>query len=211
MKNKIAQWGAVGIASFAIAVSAIAGQSGGQNTSFQVTNYIAGAGGSSNVTSWPTNTLGTNGIGTLTGGPVSIGIVDHIGLNLQGYLVVPTYAAGTNGIIGITLLPSMASSQSQPAVTLGTNVYTGTATNVALGLGYLQNDWASTNGQVTITFTPTAGTNWINFQTNMDSPAVWADANYIGVYAISNNLGPTGFLTNLVISVNTKLQPKPLQ
>jgi hypothetical protein len=207
--KKLLAIGAAIIASVTIATQSNAGQSGGQLTSFFVTNLLQGTGGLSNIVSWPTNTALTNNTfgttGASTGQAVSIGAFEHVGITVQGLWVFPTALAGTNGSVTVTLVT--AQSTSSPNTVLASNAWSNSqvVTN--------QNDWCMPAQGITLVLTPTAGvqTNWLNFQTNLDLPSLAGDANWIGVYQIQNDLGSTGFITNFTIGVNTKLLPKPLQ
>jgi hypothetical protein len=203
--KKLIALGAVLIASLAlVAPQAHAAISGGQLTFFNTTNVISGTGGTSNLTSWPTNGIGTNGIGISTGNAVAVGQFDYAQLVVQGYLNAVTFAAGTNGIIGITL--TTASGNTQPTVVLGTNVFSAGLTNI------IYNDWCPTNQMIQVNFTvpPSGCSNYITLQTNISAPSLLQAANWVGIYAITNGLGTGAVLTNAQIGLNTKLLPKPL-
>lgn len=167
-----------------------------------VTNVIYGVGTGSNLVGWPvTQTNGTIGP---TGLGQSLAGCDHIGLNVQGLMVAPTFAAGTNGTVTVVLCWSMANNQ--PQLTLASNAWSNSqiVTN--------QNDWCNTNFMQTIVFTPPAGvqTNFVNYMTNIDVPSQAADASWVGVYTISNLLGNTGFITNFSVQVTGKQPVRPL-
>lgn len=203
--KKLIALGAVLIASLVLVTTpARAAISGGALTFFNTTNVITGAGGTSNVTSWPTNQISTNGIGQSTGGPIAVGQFDFMGLVVQGYVIDPAFLAGTNAIIGITL--TTAQGNSSPTVTLGTNVFSGGLTNIQY------NDWVPTNEmfQVNFTLPPNSVSNFFTLATNLSAPSIFQTANWVGVYAITNDLGPSGACTNFSIGLNTKLLPKPL-
>ena len=197
--KKILKIGAVIAASLTIAISSYAA-AGGSLQSFGVTNCITYG---TVISGWPTNSAGTNGY--QTGGAINIQYADHFGICVQGLVVSSALTAASN-TIDVNLVTSMANNY--PTVTYGTNIFTGG------GSYYTQNDW------VTVTNSPfdhtslhfslplTPGTNWVNFQTNIASTTIASDANWLGVYAISNNF--SGFITNFSIGVNTKLLPRPL-
>lgn len=203
--KKLIALGAVLIASLAlVAPQAHAAISGGALTFFNTTNVITGTGGTSNLTSWPTNGIGTNGIGISTGGPVAVGQFDFAQLVVQGYVNALNFAAGTNGIIGITLCT--AAGNNNPTVVLGTNVFSGGLTNIQY------NDWCPTNEMIQVNFTvpPSGNSNFITFQTNLGSSTLLQGANWVGVYSITNGLGTGATMTNFSCGLNTKLLPKPL-
>lgn len=210
---------AVGMA-LSLALLAVAPQAkaSGSPQSLYVTNYMVA---SQNVVGFPTNqqvavtnaaTGGSNYVGSATGLPVYIGNYEHIGFNIQGTYVGTNISAGA---IGFTLTSSMAGAT--PGVTVGTN-------NLSAGVTEINatdwaTPWANSIGLMSFTLpTPIApsanvATNiWINWSTNwfMGSGIIFPDANWIGVYQLSNNM-PTGcYLTNVVVTINRKLIPTPL-
>lgn len=196
--------GAVIAASLVIAVQSHAA-AGGSLQSFGVTNYLVSGGAAGNVSNWPTNSINTNGSPQSTGGPLNIQMVDHVGINIQGLLVSTNTVTGADKIY-LTLLTSMATGS--PTVTYATNSLSGGLTIIT------QNDWSTTTntslGPIAFTIPATPGTNWINFQTNLPSTTLASDANWIGVYSISNTLATTCYITNFGVYLNTKLLPRPL-
>lgn len=174
----------------------------GYSTSFGITNCLQGT---NQITTWPTNSVnGTNGLPLNTGHVVSIGNYDHFGLNFQGYLI-NTNAANTS-FITFMLTGSMANNS--PTLTFGTNVYSQNLTNI------LTSDFSATNNLLLVTIPlPPLYTNYFNWQTNITTgiaSSYFADANYIGVYQISNNVPVGDVLTNTALYLNTKLLPRPL-
>ncbi len=196
--KKMITIGAVIAASLLIASSALAA-AGGSPQSFNTTNYAAYS-ATPGWTAWPTNTQGTNATPVSTGGPVYIGYAEHVGINIQGFANCATGSAK----IGVILITSMAGGA--PTVTTGTNAYSSVTSTVT------QNDWQTANsiGPIMFTLPAAAGTNWVNFQTNLPVTTLVGDANWIGVYYITNTLSSGDFITNMNITVNTKLLPRPL-
>lgn len=190
----------------------------GYNTSFNITNVLVSGAA---ITSYPTNTAQsvfwnttTNGsvvssnyytVGEQTGNGVAIYNYDHIGINFQAVVVASTNTANQIGTQYFVLIPSMAGGPPNgPTASYGVP-YAGGVTNVTA------NDWASGGfNQIQVAVPIIGGTNYVNWQTNFPTTSIFADANYIGVYVISNNLPSTCLITNAVLSVNKKLIPKPL-
>ena len=202
MKKNILAIGAAVIASLALAVNNAQATWGPPTFNLNVTNYIYGGSGSSNQTAWPS--LGTNSAYPATGQAANIAAADHIGINLQGLMVYPTQSAGTNG--SVTLLVVYSYNSGVPNTLTASNAYSNSqvVTN--------QNDWCNTNFATTIVFTPPAGvyTNWVNYMTNLDVPGQFADAANVGIYSIQNDLGATGFITNMTITVTAKQPVRPV-
>lgn len=197
MKNKILKASLIGAM---LALTGLQAFAGAALRNFNITNLLIGT--TSSITSWPTNQVGTNGVGYQTGGPVNIANFDNLGLNFQGLLVSTN---GTN-IVGFTVDFSCANNT--PAIVLGTNVYSSgnTVTN--------QNDWVTASNntmQVIFTFGSATNGQWVNGYTNLSSSQLPAGATFLGITAITNNFSVAGnFITNASLTGNTKLLPKPL-
>lgn len=165
---KIAFFGVLCFA--AVAASSIAGQP------FGVTNYIAA---NTTITSWPTNTMGTNGLYQLTGGKVLLTSARRCMISIQGYPM------NTNGTT-ITVALVRSSADGTPTVSA------------------TQNDW-DTVTIPTFSFSITNSTSPFNFQTNLDEYTC-GDANWLGIYSITTSAGGSA-ITNLNVSANTKIIP----
>ena len=207
MKNKLLKIGAVIAASFVLITKSFAA-SGGYSTAFNPTNVLTAS--TPSVSGFPTNLLSAAGLPQVTGNtPIYVGYVDHIGINIQGFLVTTNTNATT---IGLTFVTSMATSP--PQIVYGvSNIWTAGLTNVMT-----QNDWCNPNinPALSLTFTTltnalngTYTTNWINLQTNLPTASIAGDVNWLGLYAITNNLSTGSILTNFNVYVNQKLEVKP--
>ncbi len=206
-------------AGVALMFATASAQASGASISLNITNVI-----SSNapaIIGYPTNTVGqgpvilsytTNGstittnynlVGYATGNGVPCFNQEHIGVNFQGYASVSNAAS-----VSFTFVTSMANNT--PAQTTGTNWVSQNVTNLT------SSDWAapvtaSNPGVVTVVIPIAAGTNYINWQTNFPmNGSIFQDANFLGVYAISNTITGTGYITNTTLLVNRKLIPTPL-
>jgi hypothetical protein len=172
--------------------------SGGFSTSgradnFNVTNCVASG---VSLVSWPTNTLGTNGLPQLTGGAISVANQERAGFFFQ---CLPL--TNTNTSVIVTLVRSAVGNP--PAVAWGTNAWSGSS------LAMVQNDWESpSNGVTPIVLTiPVQGTNLFNWFTNLNDTLI-GEANWIGVYSITNsNPGANSVLTNVFMGLNKKILP----
>lgn len=175
-----------------------------------ITNWLSGT---NQIIGYPTNSVNpTNGVPMNNGHAVRVDNVDSYGLTLTGFFVTSNQVAGN--VLSFMLVGSTISGQ--PAVTLGTNVFTANGTNM-VGC-----DFISTNQLLGPIFVPLplAYTNWFNWSTNISSFAnvSWLpQASWIGVYAISNTIsgGALGaaqgsFMSNVTLSVQYKLKPTPL-
>jgi len=169
----------------------------GLPSNLNITNCLAGT---NVITSYPTNSAGTNGIPQQTGRAVYLGNVRSFEFGVQGFLV-NTGAATT---VSMTLIPAY--SGSQPQVTMGTNLLSVNVVTI------LQNDFLDPAQAYTVVIPiPATSTNWYNWSTNMDVAASrFGNANWVGVYSISNNIPTSGQWTNVAAYVNTKLIPTPL-
>ena len=167
---------------------------------FNITNYISSG---YSVTSWPTNSAGTNGIPQQTGKPVPIYNAEHIGMSFQGFAFT-----SNNFTVGFDVRTAMSSGGygGVPIVSYGTNTLSTNATVL------LQTDWSTTPNWVTFTV-PAITNGWFNLQTNwtiQQSQPPYSDANYVGVYSITSTVAASMFLTNTTLSINAKLLPTPL-
>lgn len=197
----------------AVALTSLVAQATGYLRSCQVTNYIQG---NVQINNWPTNQpIGTNpavmGVTISTGLGVAIGNFEHIGIDIKGTAVI-TNGASANLTIGF--IPSMAANT--PQFVFATNQLS------ALGTNLVYQDWATPaqypEFMVNVPFIAatanTYQTNVFDFETNLvldtGAQSSFPDANWIGVYTISNNLGAGAWITNLAVGVNTKLIPTPL-
>ena len=184
--------------------------------SLQVTNYLAWASTNTGFPCVPytnqysaagivTNQVtGTNGLNANTGVAVNIDGFEHIGVCLQGQVVTTNTNTAT---IFLTFVTSMA--QNQPVIIYGTNVGNGYTNSLA-------NDFCTiTNSYITVQCVlPTNGagnTNWINWETNLSTSSLCADANWIGLYSMGHSgTNATGsYITNLTVSINEKQLPHP--
>lgn len=175
---------------------------------FQTTNFLGNSTTvNTNITSWPTNSPGTNGLGVLTGKGVAVGNQERYEIVFQGYL---TNAAAA--IVGFQYVTAVAQTYGGGGPTIGygnTNLYPGTTTNV-----FTQNDW-SYYPSAMINIAIPALTNWFNWQTNVSVDTLGGDGGWIGIYTITNNIGSGSWITNAngssgLFYVYKKLIPKPL-
>ena len=167
---------------------------------FNITNYLTSG---YSVTSWPTNSAGTNGIPQQTGTAVPVFNQEHFGLCFQGFAFT-----SNNFTVGMDIRTAMSSGGygGKPIVSYGTNVYSTNATVL------LQTDWSTTPNWVTFTV-PAITNGWFNLQTNysiQSSQPPYSDANFIGVYSITCSVQASMWLTNTDLYVNGKLIPTPL-
>ena len=213
----------IGVAALVLATVIMApkAQANGSLNSFLTTNSIDSTAAS--ITSFPTNGTSTNAItwnytngtaittnslypGLLTGKAVAIYNQEHLVFNVQGWLV-NTGAAATVGFN----LATACTSGNNPAV--GGQVV-GINTNLAQNVNNAQNDWQTSPANWIVVTLPATTTNWFNYQTNivMDVAGNAPNADFIGIYQITNNLAATCslFNPNGVAFVNKKLIPTPL-
>ena len=179
---------------FAFCPSASAGP-----VNLNITNFIQNG---QSITSYPTNSAATNGNPAATGTAAYVVNYDHLGFDFQGQVLNTTSSNAYNALVGIIIVTSM--SGNQPKVSTSTNSYYTTAVPT-------QNDFATVGPGVLTFVVPipltATSTNWVNFQTNFPNTSVLAEANYVGVYQITNNL-PTGItITNAVAHINPKIKP----
>jgi hypothetical protein len=158
--------------------------------SFNMTNSLNAAVG---CVSWPTNTPGTNGIGALTGGPISVENQEW-----AGFYFSCQSTTNTNTTVTLSLVRSVAASP--PVVTFGTN---GAMT---------RNDWESPSNAVPLTpilltFT-VSGTNPFTWFTNLDRAQI-GGARWVGIYAATNNQAAINgsVLTNVEAGLYKKIIP----
>ena len=89
----------------------------------------------------------------------------------------------------------------------------GINTNTAANVAAAANDFQSTGSWITVAI-PATTTNWFNYQTNiiMDVATGLPNADFIGIYQITNNFTATCSLQNPngVAFLNKKLIPTPL-
>jgi hypothetical protein len=167
------------LATFATVMPALAD---GYYQSFSATNYIAA---STQLTSFPTNSAGTNGLNRLTGGAISMAGVEHAAFVFTSQ---PVNNDLTNSMI--TRLVRGYSS-STPILTADTNngslaAFPQWETLPSLTLIYSHN-----------------GTNSTTWMTNLDFYI--QGCSYIGVYSQSNGQGVA--LTNYDIGITKKRVP----
>jgi hypothetical protein len=171
----------------------------GAPVSFNVTNYWPAA---MSLTSYPTNAA-INGTNVSTGNKaVAVYNSEVISINVQGFLL------NTNA--------SAAATQGITFVTSDANGGNGTAPAIVLNAGgqMIQCDWQTT-AQEAITVPLTANTtNWFNYQTNIVfnnfTIGSFPDANWLGIYQLTNNLGTACWMSNCTITANIKYIPHPL-
>ena len=142
---------------------------------FNTTNYIAA---STTITSWPTNTIGTNSQPVLTGGVIGLQNQRHVMLVMQG---IPLVTNATT--LSVTLVRSGADGPPQVSAA--------------------RNDFDTVN-QPAFSFTVQNSLSPFCFTTNLDEYTV-GDANYIGVYSITPGTGSG--VTNLVVGLSKKIIP----
>lgn len=116
------------------------------------------------IVSWPTNSVGTNGIGALTGGPINLQWNDTAGFSYAGYVTAAAGWSNQTGAIQFTMLRSW--SDTAPLVT----------TNRC--------DW-ETNSFFCI-YIPITGPGLITYGTNLTQEVI-GRANWLGIYAITNS------------------------
>ena len=184
--------------------------SGALADNFNVTNVIMPA---TAIVGFPTNTIGTNGIGTLTGGAVGIPNGNFCTIDVQG-LPLPLgalYAGGalsaTNTAI-LTVQMVRSTAANAPGVANSTNAWYGNTNATAANIA--QSDWETTppGGPFTFSISVT-GSNAFNFMTNWIDPQI-AGVSYVGCYSISNAVGTgtnTLWITNFVLTCNKKIIP----
>lgn len=212
----------IGVAAIGLATVCVQPAFGnGSLNSFMTTNSIDS--GVASITSWPTNGTSTNAVtfiytngttyttnsfypGVGTGKAVAIFNQEHLVFNVQGWLV-NTGAAAT---IGFNLTPSCTGGNGP---TLGNQV-PGINTNLAANVNNAQNDFETSPANWILVPIPATTTNWFNYQTNilMDVAGIWDNADFIGIYQITNNF-PAGCSLqnpNGVAYLNKKLIPTPL-
>lgn len=215
MKNKILS---IGLGLGLLAATAMPAAASAYFQSFNITNAITPA----QVWGFPTNSVGTNGIYPNTGTPVVLQDFDHIGFNFQGMMIcatsTPTYTLTFELVFSQANNPPLVITPSATNISIGpyaTWLTNSTTTNSV----FTQNDWTcniggpasgvGTNFAVyLLSFTVQAGTNWLNLQTNLNlnTPALApiADAQWVGIYAITNNMVAGGFVTNSVAGITRK-------
>jgi hypothetical protein len=211
----------IGVAAFVLATVCVQPAFGnGALVSFLTTNSIDST--AATITSWPTNGTSTNAItwnytngtaittntlypGLLTGKAVAIYNQEHLVFNVQGWLV-NTGAAAT---VAFNLTPACTGGNG-PAV--GQSV-SGINTNT-FGASVAQNDFETSPANWIVVPIPATTTSWFNYQTNivMDVVGIWDNADFIGIYQITNNFTATCSLQNPngVAYLNKKLIPTPL-
>ena len=212
----------IGVAAISLATVCLQPAFGnGVLNSFQTTNSIDS--GTAGFASWPTNGTSTNAItftytngaviatnsfypGLMTGKAVAIFNQEHLVLNVQGFLV-NTGAAAT-----LTLdLRTACTGGNSPTVG-GVVPYLNTN---GLPVNPLQNDFESSPHLVAIPL-PASYTNWFNYSTNLvldvTGSGQFPNADFIGIYGITNTLTATCSLQNPagVVFLNKKLIPTPL-
>jgi len=212
----------IGVAAIVLATVCVQSAFGnGSLVSFETTNSIDSS--TTTITSYPTNGTSTNAItwtytngtaittntlypGLQTGKAVAIYNQEHLVFNVQGWLV-NTGAAAT---VGFDLVTACTGGNSP---TVGGTVVSGINTNTAANVTAAANDFQSTGSWINVAI-PATTTNWFNYQTNivMDVAAGLPNADFIGIYQITNNFTATCSLQNPngVAFVNNKLIPTPL-
>ena len=180
-----------------------AAQATGYLTSFQITNCLQGTNW---INSYPTNSIGTNGMTQNTGRGLAIGNVEHFGLQFEGYLVNTNPGAGN--LVTFQLVGSGGSpANGSPTVTIGTNNFSANGNVISA------NDWTvnTNNSWLVVVQLPPLYTNWFTWATNYSSSSgPLVDLNYVGVGGISNVVAAGCVFTNTALYLNTKLIPSPL-
>ena len=171
--------------------------------SFNPTNFLNCAATASAtqgaISGWPTNTPATNGIGTGTGGALSLANCDFATFWWQGDVYDITNGSITAGTVTVQLIRSAAANL--PAVTYGTNAYSGNTTNL---LTCEWETWSNSVPPLTLAI-PINTTNHITWTTNLTTTWI-GGATWIGVASITNS-GVTYFVTNMNMGVTHKILP----
>jgi hypothetical protein len=162
-----------------------------QAENFDVTNAIY----NSEIVSWPTNAVGTNGLGQLTGGAIGVANYRQAGLEIQGLWLGTTGYSNQSGS-GLRLVLVRSAKDSPPGIGVNTNWATA------------YNDWETS--QWLDLLMPFVNTNVpTSLITNLSE--TWlSPANWIGVYMASNGTQCT-MITNPVVTLNKKVIPMRLQ
>ena len=213
--KRILKIGAVIAASLTIATTTHAGW-GGATFDFGVTNYLTQAAGTN--TGWPTNQFGY-----ANGQPVNVSQFDNLVLTVRGNIYSTNALPVTVSVaptVTLTLIASTAG-QGGPVVTAGTNVIGATNTQAVSTITY--NDWPTPSGTTNCVIValplPLGLTNGgFTLVTNFPSTTILGAANWIGIYTLAaTGLGtnananwPTGFITNLDVSIGTKALVRPI-
>jgi len=151
------------------------------------------------ITGWPTNTAATNGIGTGTGTALSLANCDFATFWWKGDVFDITNGTITAGAVTVQLIRS--AGPNPPAVTYGTNLFSGNTTNL------LTTDWETwSNSAPPLTLTiPINTTNHVTWITNLTSSWI-GGASWVGVASITNS-GVTYFVTNMDLGLSHKILP----
>lgn len=179
--------------------------------SFQATNvlnFTTTSGATTigtNIVSWPTNSLSTNGNGQLTGHQIAIFNQNEIGFRVQGWLT-------NNAAAVMAVFLTVSGASDSPFVS--TNTITGGNTNIYGGTGAMfgRNDWSQNTYMLNIALP--ALTNWFDFETNIPNTTIVGMANWVGIYQVTNNLAAGNFLTNAqnnIFGIVKKVRPVTLQ
>ena len=213
----------IGVAAISLATVCLQPAFGnGALVSFGTTNSIDST--TTSITSWPTNGTSTNGItwtytnGTAittnvlypnlqTGKAVAIYNQEHLVFVVQGWLV----NTGAAAVVGFNLTPACTGGNGP---VYGGSIVGQINTNLGPNALAAYNDYETSPANWINVALPATTTNWFNFQTNiiMDVVGPWDNADFFGIYQITNNIGGTGYLYNPngVAFLNKKLIPTPL-
>jgi hypothetical protein len=159
-----------------VATLALGAEVSAKAESFNTTNSVAA---NTSITSWPTNSVTTNGVGRLTGGAVSL-----FNQNAGGASIYFRAAAATT--VGVRLITAQV--DSPPRYVVDTNGWV------------LANDWITNNSVWLVA--SASDTNAFTWGTNID--ALINGANWIGVYQVTNGAGA---ITNFGVNINKKVLP----
>lgn len=170
IKNKLLRIGLCGILLGALAFASFPADAA---QPFNNTNVIAA---STTITSWPTNTIGTNNLPVLTGGCIGLQNQRSAMLVVQG---IPLLTNATT--FTITLVRSGADGPPQATAT--------------------RNDF-DTSAPISASFTLQNSTAPFCWSTNLDTSAI-GDANWVGIYSMTPGSGSG--VSNFVVSLNKKI------
>jgi hypothetical protein len=190
------------------AVLAVAPTAWAQSASFNTTNVLSGSGygnAATPIAGYPTNSVGTNGLGQGTGSAIALPNCDQALFWFTAYCATNT-GGGTPSTNNVTIILTRAATGGVPGATYGTNVLgLGTGTTVT---NLQATDWETYSNVAPITLTiplysSTAGA--IRWQTNL-TPVMLGMASHVGVGQLQLN-ATNAFLTNVACGLNWKIIP----
>lgn len=180
--------GLIGLIGLITAPNCARAESGSE--SFHMTNVLNGA---VSLVNYPTNGIGTNGVGALTGNAIYVGNQEWAGFYFTG---LPNTTC-SNANIDITLVRGYG--PTKPTVTLDQN---GMITNT-----FWEDPISQTATKLRVSrFSTTDATNAFLFITNLP-PLFTAACQWVGVYIATNGSTNTVTLTNVDCGLIKKLYP----